>query len=86
MSLPSTENLTALETLATIICQSGGGRFLRFEKVKGRPALILFCAADDLEEPPTPLALPINELSTHSVRKSLFALEEPHPESKREAE
>jgi hypothetical protein len=77
MSLPATENLTALETLATIICESGGGRFLRIERVKGRPALVLFCAANVPHDSQTPVALPITELSTHSVRGSLLALEEP---------
>jgi hypothetical protein len=79
MSLRSTENHTPLETLAAIICESGGGRFLRFERVKGRPALVLFCAANVRHDSQTPLALPITELSTHSVRESLLALEEPSP-------
>lgn len=85
MSLPSVENLTALETLATIICESGGGRFLRIERVKGRPALILFCAAKVPDELPTPIALPINELSTLSVRKCLQALETCRPDSQGES-
>ena len=79
MSLPSTENVTPLETLAAIICESGGGRFLRVERVKGQPALVLFCAAKVPHESQTPVALPITELSTHSVRESLLALEEPRP-------
>ena len=82
MSLAATENLTALETLATIICESGGGRFLRLERVKGRPALVLFCAAKVPHESQTPVALPITELSTRSVRESLLALEEPCPDKK----
>lgn len=80
MSLPSTENLTALETLLTIICESGGARFLRVEKVKGRPALVLFCAANVLDESPTPIALSITELSTFSIRECLLALEETRPD------
>jgi len=82
MSLPSTDNLSALETLLTIICESGGGRFLKIERVKGQPALVLFCAAKVPHESQTPLALPITELSTHSVRESLLALEEPSPDEK----
>jgi hypothetical protein len=73
MSLRSTESLTPLETLAAIICESGGGRFLRFERVKGRPALVLFCAANVPHDSQTPVALPITELSTYSVRESLLA-------------
>ena len=83
MSLPSIENLTALETLATIICESGGGHFLRIERVKGRPALVLFCTANILDEPQTPIALPITELSTLSVRNCLLALETPDSEEAR---
>jgi hypothetical protein len=80
VSLPATENLTALENLVTIICESGGGRFLRIERVKGRPALVLFCAAKVPHEAQTPVALPITELSTHRVRECLLALEEPRPD------
>lgn len=83
MSLSSTGNLTALETLATIICESGGGRFLRIERVKGCSALVLFRAASDLDESPTPIALPIMELSTRSVRMSLLALKKPPAEEAR---
>ena len=81
MNLPSIENLTALETLAAIICESGGGRFLRVERVKGRPALVLFCAAKVPFELLTPVALPITELSTHNVRKCLLALETPRADN-----
>ena len=80
MSPRSTENLTPLETLAAIICESGGGRFLRVERVKGHPALVLFCAANVPHDSQTPVALPITELSTHSVRESLLALEELRPD------
>jgi hypothetical protein len=83
MSLPSNENLTALETLATIICESGGARFLRVERVKGHPALVLFCSANVLDVSPTPIAMPITELSTLTVRKSLLALENPQSEEAR---
>jgi hypothetical protein len=86
MSLPSTANLSALETLLTIICESGGARFLKVERVKSRPALVVFCAANVLDESPTPVALPITEFSTHSVRNSLLALEESQSESEKEAE
>jgi hypothetical protein len=86
MSLPSTANLTALETLLTIICESGGARFLRVEKVKGSPALVVFCATNAKEEPPTPVALPIAELSTHSVRNCLHALEKSQSEGEKEAD
>lgn len=86
MNLPSTENLTTLEILLTIICESGGGRFLRVERVKGRPALVLFCGANILDKTPTPVALPITELSTHSVRNCLLALEKSQSESEMEAE
>ena len=77
------EALSPLELLATIICESGGGRFLRVERVNGQPALILFCATNVLDESPTPVALPITELSTLSVRKCLLALEDPHSEEAR---
>jgi hypothetical protein len=77
---PLVPNLTALETLLTIICESGGARFLRVERVKGRPALVLFCAAKVRNESPTPIALPITELSTFSIRECLLALEEPRPD------
>jgi hypothetical protein len=80
VSLPSAENLTVLEALATIICESGGGRFLRVERVKGCPALVLFCAANVPHDSQTPVALPSTELSTHRVRESLLALEEPRPD------
>jgi hypothetical protein len=83
MSLPSIENLTPLETLAAIICESGGGRFLRIERVKGRPDLVLFCAAKVQDELPTPIAVPINELSILTVRKCLLALEDPQSEETR---
>jgi hypothetical protein len=86
MNLPSTENLTALEALLTIICESGGARFLRVERVKGRPALVLFCAVNVQNESPTPVALPIAELSTHRVRECLLALDESQSESQQEAE
>ncbi len=81
MSMSSTENLTALETLATIICESGGGRFLRIERVKGRPALVLFCAANAFDKAQTPVTLSISELSTHGVRKALLSLEHAGSES-----
>lgn len=86
MTTPSTENLTALETLLTIICESGGARFLKVERVKSRPALVVFCATNTKEEPPTPVALPITELSTHSIRNSLASLEKSQSESDMEAE
>jgi hypothetical protein len=71
MSLPTTENLTALELLATIICESGGARFLRIERVKGEAALVLFHAQTQ-PELQTPIAVPITELSTHTVRTALL--------------
>ena len=86
MSLPSAESLTALETLLTIICESGGGRFLRVERVKGRTALVLFCAANAPNESQTPVALAITELATHNVRNCLLALEKSQSESGMEAE
>jgi hypothetical protein len=86
LNLPSAESLTALETLLTIICESGGARFLRVERVKGDPALVLFCAANVPNESQTPVALPITELSTHAVRKCLLALEKSQSESEKEAE
>ncbi len=76
------EALSPLELLATIICESGGALFLRIEKVKGRPALVLFCSANVLHDSQTPVALPITELSTHTVRESLLALEETRPDKK----
>jgi hypothetical protein len=79
MSLPATKNLTALETLATIICESGGARFLRLERVKGQPALVLFCAAKVPHESQTPIALPITQLSSHTVRNCLLDLEDQDP-------
>ena len=82
MNLPSTDNLTALETLLTIICESGGARFLKVERVKNRPALVVFCATNAKEEPPTPVAVPITELSTYRVRGCLLALGEPRPDEK----
>ncbi len=86
MNMPSTDNLSALETLLTIICESGGARFLRLERVKGLPALVLFCAAKVPHESQTPVALPITELSTHSVRECLLALEKSQPENEMEGE
>jgi len=86
MNLPSTENVTALEALLTIICESGGARFLKVERVKGHPALVLFCAVNVQNESPTPVALPIAELSTHRVRECLLALDESQSESQQEAE
>ncbi len=75
------EALSPLELLATIICESGGARFLSLQRVKGHPALVLFCAAIVPHESQTPVALPITELSTHSVRESLLALDEPRPDN-----
>lgn len=86
MNLRSTHNLTALETLLTIICESGGGRFLKVERVKNRPALVVFCTTNAKEEPPTPIAVPITELSTHSVRECLLSLEKSQSESEKEVE
>ena len=86
MTTPSTDNLTALETLLTIICESGGARFLRLERVKGLPALVLFCAAKVRNESQTPVALPITELSTHSVKNCLLALEKSQAENEMGAE
>jgi len=86
MSLPSTANLSALETLLTIICESGGARFLKVERVKGSPALVLFCAANVPAESQTPVALAITKLSTYSVRECLLALEKSQSESEKEAE
>jgi len=80
------EALSPLELLATIICESGGGRFLKIERVKGCPALVLFCAASSPHESATPIALPIMELSTHSVRNHLLALEHAGNESHWEGE
>ena len=77
------EALSPLELLATIICESGGARFLSVERVKGQPALILFCSANVLDESPTPIAVPITELSTFTVRKCLLALENPQSEETR---
>src|SRR5208283_3438562 len=76
------EALSPLELLATIICESGGARFLRVERVKGLPALVLFCAAKVPHDSQTPVALPITELSTYRVRECLLALEEPRPDEK----
>jgi hypothetical protein len=59
--MQATESLTALEVLASIICESGGARFLRLERVKGGPALVVFCT------PETVAALPLDQLSTHNV-------------------
>jgi hypothetical protein len=86
LSLPSTENLSALEALLAIICESGGARLLKVERVKNRPALVVFCATKAKEEPPTPVALPITELSTHRVRECLLALEKSQSENKEAAE
>lgn len=86
MSLPSTDNLTALKTLLTIICESGGARFLRVERVEGHTALALFCPMNILDESPTAVALPIMDLSTQSVRNCLLALEKSQSESEMDAE
>jgi hypothetical protein len=56
------ESLTALEVLASIICESGGARFLKLERVKGCPALVVFCTAETIA------ALPIDQLSTRNVK------------------
>jgi hypothetical protein len=69
-------NLSPLEMLATIICESGGARFLQIERVKGSAALVLFCSQNAPLELQTPLVLPITELSTRSVRQSLAACSE----------
>jgi len=60
------ESLTALEVLASIICESGGARFLRLERVKGCPAIAVFCT------PGTVAALPFDQLSTHNVKLAVF--------------
>jgi hypothetical protein len=60
------ESLTALEVLASIICESGGARFLRLERVNGCPALAVFCT------PGTVAALPLDQLSTHNVKLAVF--------------
>lgn len=86
MNLFSADSLTALEILLTIICESGGGHFLRVERVKGQPALVLFCSANVPNELQTPVALPITDLSTHSVRNCLLALKKSQSESVRETE
>lgn len=57
----TTGSLTTLEILASIICESGGARFLRLERVKGCPALVVFCT------PQTVAALPLDQLSTTNV-------------------
>lgn len=69
---PTTENLSVLEILATVVCESASARFLGLQKAcEGHPALILFCAANVPVEAQTPCALPIIEFSTHAVRERL---------------
>lgn len=68
----STENLSVLEILATMVCESASARFLGIQKAcKGHPALILFCAANVPVETQTPCALPIFEFSTQAIREHL---------------
>jgi hypothetical protein len=66
------DNLSPLEMLASIICESGGARFVKIERVKGCVALVLFCAQSAQPELQTPIALPITELSTRTVGQALL--------------
>jgi hypothetical protein len=78
----SVETLSPLEILASIICESGGARFLGLQRaIPGHPALILFCEANAPLEGQTPCALPIFEVNTHSVRERL-ALEKARGEGR----
>ena len=70
---PSTENLSALEILATIVCESASARFLGIQKAcKGHAALILFCDANMPVEGQTPCALGIYEFSTRTIKERLM--------------
>ena len=68
----TSEKLSVLEILTTIVCESASARFLGIQKAcKGHPALILFCDANLPVEAQTPCALKICEFSTHTIRERL---------------
>jgi len=78
----SVETLTALELFTSIICESANARFLGIQRaIPNHPALLLFCDANAPVEKQTPCALPIFEVSTHSIRERL-ALEKARRESR----
>ena len=85
----SVETFSALELLASLVCESAGAHFIGIQKpVQGTQTLVLFCAHDVPHRMRTPCALPLFECSTHSIRERLkLALEEfRESESRGEAE